>query len=194
MSWIDLWARWAPGGDAGRCVADTVDDLADLYHELAERGELFGFVATERFFEIGTPPRWPRPASSWPASEAQRELAGRPDLRAVRGRTEQLSGRLAQDGLAHSGSVAEAKSIARAGGSGQSRTWVELEAAGVTPVRQCGYVRREPIGAVTRMLSAPEEAGHGHVPIFAHPSGDPRPPARSRRCRGSRRRTSVRVS
>ena len=36
-------------------LPDTSDDLADLYHELAGRGELFGFEATERFFEIGTP-------------------------------------------------------------------------------------------------------------------------------------------
>jgi MurNAc alpha-1-phosphate uridylyltransferase len=54
MSWIDF-------GLGGLCaqtlelLPDTADDLSDLYHELAERGELFGFAATERFFEIGTP-------------------------------------------------------------------------------------------------------------------------------------------
>jgi len=54
MSWIDY-------GLGGLCVRalnllpDTADDLSDLYHELAGRGELFGVAATERFFEIGTP-------------------------------------------------------------------------------------------------------------------------------------------
>ena len=54
MSWID----YGSGGlrsDALDLLADAVDDLSDLYHELARRGELFGFVATKRFFEIGTP-------------------------------------------------------------------------------------------------------------------------------------------
>lgn len=54
MSWIDFGL----GGlraDTLELVADPVDDLADLYHDLAERGELFGFAASERFFEIGTP-------------------------------------------------------------------------------------------------------------------------------------------
>jgi NDP-sugar pyrophosphorylase family protein len=36
-------------------VGPEVSDLADLYRELAGRGELFGFEATERFYEIGTP-------------------------------------------------------------------------------------------------------------------------------------------
>ena len=30
-------------------------DLAALYHRLAQTGSLYGFVATERFYEIGTP-------------------------------------------------------------------------------------------------------------------------------------------
>lgn len=30
-------------------------DLADLFHQLSQRGELAGFEATERFFEIGSP-------------------------------------------------------------------------------------------------------------------------------------------
>jgi N-acetyl-alpha-D-muramate 1-phosphate uridylyltransferase len=54
MSWID----YGLGGllaDTLDLLPDTSDDLADLYHELARRGELFGFEATERFFEIGTP-------------------------------------------------------------------------------------------------------------------------------------------
>jgi NDP-sugar pyrophosphorylase family protein len=54
MRWID----YGLGGlrsQALDLLPDTADDLADLYHELAGRGELFGFEATERFFEIGTP-------------------------------------------------------------------------------------------------------------------------------------------
>lgn len=54
MSWIDFGL----GGLRARTLdllPDTVDDLSDLYHELSARGELFGFAATERFFEIGTP-------------------------------------------------------------------------------------------------------------------------------------------
>ena len=54
MSWIDFGL----GGLQSRTLdllADAIDDLSDLYHELAQRRELFGFAATERFFEIGTP-------------------------------------------------------------------------------------------------------------------------------------------
>jgi len=54
MSWID----YGLGGlraDILDLIGDQFDDLADLYHELARRGELFGFTATERFYEIGTP-------------------------------------------------------------------------------------------------------------------------------------------
>jgi NDP-sugar pyrophosphorylase family protein len=54
MSWIDFGL----GGlmvQALDLLPDTADDLSDLYHELAGRRELFGFEATERFFEIGTP-------------------------------------------------------------------------------------------------------------------------------------------
>jgi NDP-sugar pyrophosphorylase family protein len=54
MPWID----YGLGGlEAG--ALDAVDagerDLAVLYERLADRGELFGFEATERFYEIGTP-------------------------------------------------------------------------------------------------------------------------------------------
>lgn len=54
MNWID----YGLGGLRSQTLEllpDAADDLADLYHELARRGELFGFEATERFFEIGTP-------------------------------------------------------------------------------------------------------------------------------------------
>lgn len=54
MQWIDY--------GLGGLRADVVDliggdtaELSDLYRELAVRGELFGFPATERFYEIGTP-------------------------------------------------------------------------------------------------------------------------------------------
>jgi N-acetyl-alpha-D-muramate 1-phosphate uridylyltransferase len=54
MAWIDY-------GLGGLCeaaleaVGPETADLSDLYHVLAARGELCGFAATERFYEIGTP-------------------------------------------------------------------------------------------------------------------------------------------
>jgi NDP-sugar pyrophosphorylase family protein len=54
MSWID----YGLGGicsEALTMVSDEVNDLADLYAELSVRGQLFGYAATERFYEIGTP-------------------------------------------------------------------------------------------------------------------------------------------
>jgi NDP-sugar pyrophosphorylase family protein len=54
MHWID----YGLGGlerSALELVAPDVPDLADLYHQLAVRGELCGYAATERFYEIGTP-------------------------------------------------------------------------------------------------------------------------------------------
>jgi NDP-sugar pyrophosphorylase family protein len=54
MSWIDYGLGGLRSETLGR-LGDATDDLSDLYHELAWRGELFGFEATERFFEIGTP-------------------------------------------------------------------------------------------------------------------------------------------
>jgi NDP-sugar pyrophosphorylase family protein len=54
MQWID----YGLGGlepAALDIVGPSVSDLADLYSELAMRQALFGFVATERFYEIGTP-------------------------------------------------------------------------------------------------------------------------------------------
>jgi NDP-sugar pyrophosphorylase family protein len=51
MEWIDY--------GLGALRADALDlpgdDLADVYRALAERGELAGFEATQRFYEIGTP-------------------------------------------------------------------------------------------------------------------------------------------
>ena len=51
MQWIDY--------GLGALRADALDlpgdDLADVYRALAARGELHGYVASERFYEIGTP-------------------------------------------------------------------------------------------------------------------------------------------
>jgi NDP-sugar pyrophosphorylase family protein len=54
MTWID----YGLGGlcrEALGSVDEGVTDLADLYHELSRRGALFGYAASERFYEIGTP-------------------------------------------------------------------------------------------------------------------------------------------
>jgi NDP-sugar pyrophosphorylase family protein len=54
MRWID----YGLGGltsEALERVAEELTDLSDLYGELARRGELFGYEASERFYEIGTP-------------------------------------------------------------------------------------------------------------------------------------------
>ncbi|MBV9425373.1 MAG: NTP transferase domain-containing protein [Solirubrobacterales bacterium] len=54
MRWID----YGLGGlqrQTLELVGEEVSDLADLYHELAGRNALFGFEATNRFYEIGTP-------------------------------------------------------------------------------------------------------------------------------------------
>jgi NDP-sugar pyrophosphorylase family protein len=52
MTWID----YGVGGLSAPAVAGAAaDDVADLYRSLAETGQLFGYAATERFYEIGTP-------------------------------------------------------------------------------------------------------------------------------------------
>ncbi len=54
MRWID----YGLGGLTQMALDqanDRTTDLADLYHGLAARGQLFGFEARERFYEIGTP-------------------------------------------------------------------------------------------------------------------------------------------
>ena len=54
MHWID----YGLGGltsEALRAVQERETDLAALYHRLAQTGSLYGFSATERFYEIGTP-------------------------------------------------------------------------------------------------------------------------------------------
>lgn len=54
MRWID----YGLGGLRARAlerVSPSERDLADLYSALAPRGELCGYAATERFYEIGSP-------------------------------------------------------------------------------------------------------------------------------------------
>lgn len=52
------WIDYGLGGlesQAVRASDPATRNLADLYRDLAERRMLFGFAATERFYEIGTP-------------------------------------------------------------------------------------------------------------------------------------------
>jgi N-acetyl-alpha-D-muramate 1-phosphate uridylyltransferase len=53
MHWID----YGLGGlehSTLDLVGPEINDLAELYHVLAERSELLGYTVTERFYEIGT--------------------------------------------------------------------------------------------------------------------------------------------
>jgi NDP-sugar pyrophosphorylase family protein len=54
MEWIDYGLGGLEAGVVDAAGADE-RDLAALYSVLAERGQLFGYEATERFYEIGTP-------------------------------------------------------------------------------------------------------------------------------------------
>jgi NDP-sugar pyrophosphorylase family protein len=54
MAWID-YGLGALEHSTLDVVGPDIDDLSDLYHVLAARGQLFGYAATERFYEIGTP-------------------------------------------------------------------------------------------------------------------------------------------
>jgi MurNAc alpha-1-phosphate uridylyltransferase len=54
MQWID----YGLGGlhqSALDLIGPETSDLSDLYHLLARRGDLYGYEATERFYEIGSP-------------------------------------------------------------------------------------------------------------------------------------------
>jgi NDP-sugar pyrophosphorylase family protein len=53
MRWIDYGLGGLTAA-ALHATAASTRDLATLYHELSARGELFGFPATKRFYEIGT--------------------------------------------------------------------------------------------------------------------------------------------
>jgi NDP-sugar pyrophosphorylase family protein len=53
-----LWIDYGLGGltsEALSLAGPQESDLATLYNALARRGQLFGYEATERFYEIGTP-------------------------------------------------------------------------------------------------------------------------------------------
>jgi len=54
MSWIDYGLGGLERGALELVSAET-SDLSDLYHLLAGRGLLYGVLAEERFYEIGTP-------------------------------------------------------------------------------------------------------------------------------------------
>jgi NDP-sugar pyrophosphorylase family protein len=54
MHWID-YGLGGLGADALSGVGSEARDLGELYGRLASRGQLFGYEASERFFEIGTP-------------------------------------------------------------------------------------------------------------------------------------------
>ncbi|HEY2283940.1 MAG TPA: NTP transferase domain-containing protein [Solirubrobacteraceae bacterium] len=54
MRWIDYGLGGLTAGALDRAPA-VEDDLATLYRRLAEHGELMGFAADARFYEIGTP-------------------------------------------------------------------------------------------------------------------------------------------
>ena len=54
MRWIDYGLGGLTAAALDAAPADTCE-LADLFQRLADSGLLYGFEATERFFEIGTP-------------------------------------------------------------------------------------------------------------------------------------------
>ncbi len=54
MEWIDYGLSGLTS-DVLDVVPANVNDLADLQHELSLMRSLFGYLATERFYEIGTP-------------------------------------------------------------------------------------------------------------------------------------------
>ena len=70
MAWIDYGLGVLTPGALD--AAPTASDLADIYHALARDGRLAGYVATERFYEIGTP------AALRETDVALRRLLGRP--------------------------------------------------------------------------------------------------------------------
>jgi N-acetyl-alpha-D-muramate 1-phosphate uridylyltransferase len=53
MRWIDYGLGLMT--PAALSTVPDAADLADVYHVLAQRGELAGYAASERFYEIGTP-------------------------------------------------------------------------------------------------------------------------------------------
>jgi hypothetical protein len=73
MRWIDFGLGGARPQTLD-LLPDGSVDLADLYDELAGCSEVFGFEATERFFEIGHRRRWPRRATFWLGSARPRSI------------------------------------------------------------------------------------------------------------------------
>jgi NDP-sugar pyrophosphorylase family protein len=55
MAHIDYGVSLLRRDVAEQIPADKPYDLADLYTELASRGELLGYEVTQRFYEIGSP-------------------------------------------------------------------------------------------------------------------------------------------
>jgi hypothetical protein len=56
MEWIDYGLSAMQAVTVvGSVAVDAVADLSDVMHDLSLRGELGGFEATERFYEIGSP-------------------------------------------------------------------------------------------------------------------------------------------
>jgi NDP-sugar pyrophosphorylase family protein len=54
MAWID-YGLGGLDAEAVTLLPESVSDLAFLYRILADRGELFGFPVTKRFYDVGTP-------------------------------------------------------------------------------------------------------------------------------------------
>jgi NDP-sugar pyrophosphorylase family protein len=75
MRWIDygLTGLEASAVDA---AGAGLTDLSDLFHRLADQGELFGYAATKRFYEVGTPAALAE-TSAFLATETPRELQTR---------------------------------------------------------------------------------------------------------------------
>ena len=97
MTWVDygLGGLTAPAIDL---AGAGVTELPELYATLAERALLFGYEATERFYEIGRAARSPRPTSSCAVSgrkEADGAPAGQPA--AVSGRARRHGGEPAEE-------------------------------------------------------------------------------------------------
>jgi NDP-sugar pyrophosphorylase family protein len=55
MCWVDYGLSILTADVVERIPSEHVADLADLFHDLGESGELAGYAARERFYEIGRP-------------------------------------------------------------------------------------------------------------------------------------------
>ena len=55
MTWIDYGASALSVSTIAQIRPSEPSDLAELFQRLGDQGQLGGFVATERFYEIGTP-------------------------------------------------------------------------------------------------------------------------------------------